>query len=203
MAHRLVSLIAPPLCGVCGEGCGSEDPVCAVCADAIAAERPRPLSVPAVDHAWAAARYEGVPRRLVTALKFGKRLALADVAAAAIASTTPAPPAAATIVPVPADPWRLRLRGFDPAALIATSLANHLGLPASDCLARRHGRRQVGKARTARLAGAPALRLTNAPPVTAVLVDDVATTGATLAACARALRSGGAEKVLAVAFAQA
>jgi predicted amidophosphoribosyltransferase len=41
------------------------------------------------------------------------------------------------------------------------------------------------------------------PPPRAVLVDDVMTTGSTIAACARELRRGGAERVVAVTFARA
>jgi predicted amidophosphoribosyltransferase len=46
------------------------------------------------------------------------------------------------------------------------------------------------------------VRLGGAPPSAAVLVDDVVTTGATLGACAWALRSGGCDRVVALTFAR-
>ncbi|HEV2769490.1 MAG TPA: phosphoribosyltransferase family protein, partial [Solirubrobacteraceae bacterium] len=63
--------------------------------------------------------------------------------------------------------------------------------------------RQVGAGRSARLAAAHAtVALCRAPPGTVVLVDDVHTTGATLEACARVLRNGGAQRVVALAYAR-
>ncbi len=106
-------------------------------------------------------------------------------------------------VPVPADPWRHRVRGFDPATLIAKQLARRLDLPLSHCLVRHHRRRQVGKARAERLTSDLGVRAIAAPPAAAVLIDDVVTTGATLAACARALRIAGSEEILALTFARA
>lgn len=198
---RLLSVIAPPRCGICGAGCGSAEPVCDSCATELARARPLSLSIPGADQALAAATYTDTPRALVTALKFGRRVALATVAAEALARLAPA--GAEAVVPVPADPWRLRLRGFDPAALIAADLARRLDIPLSCCLERRHGRRQVGKARAERLAARPVVRIVAEPPVRTLLIDDVVTTGATLAACARALRSAGAGEILALAFARA
>ena len=113
------------------------------------------------------------------------------------------PVPAAEIVPVPADPLRARLRGFDPAALMAKELARRWSRPLNDCLARSHSRRQVGRSRTERMATGPSIRLLAEPPVNAVLVDDVITTGTTLAACAAALREGGCSEILALAFARA
>ena len=201
MPRRLLALIAPPLCAVCGRDCG-HGPFCAGCARAIATAPPQPFAVPGIDQALAAAPYDGVARGLIAALKFGRRVALADAAAVAIQSRLD-PFVSGTVVPVPADPWRRRIRGFDPAKLIAESLARRLELPLSECLSRRHAARQVGKARVERLASAPSITVRPPVPTRPILVDDVTTTGATLAECARALRHAGSLEILALTFARA
>jgi predicted amidophosphoribosyltransferase len=107
------------------------------------------------------------------------------------------------LVPVPPAPRRFLRRGFDPAAEIATALAACTGLPLNDCLDRRNGPRQVGRTRRERIGDPPRILIARPVPSRAVLVDDVCTTGATLSACASALRAAGTEMVLAMTFARA
>jgi predicted amidophosphoribosyltransferase len=146
--------------------------------------------------------YEGIARDVVAALKFRARLPLAGRAAAVIAARAPAGLLEGTIVPVPPAPGRRRWRGFDAAEAIAAALSADTGLPLEPCLRRSQGRRQVGRPRSERLASPPRVRLAGPPPATAVLVDDVITTGATIGACAQALRSGGCDRVVALTFAR-
>ena len=116
----------------------------------------------------------------------------------------PARAAPLAVVPVPAHRGRRRRRGFDAAALLAAAVAGRTGLPLTPCLRRvDRGRRQVGAGRVLRRsAGRFEAALVAAPPRAALLVDDVHTTGATLDACARALKAGGAEAVAAVTYAR-
>jgi predicted amidophosphoribosyltransferase len=106
------------------------------------------------------------------------------------------------VVPVPPAPSRLRRRGFDPAGELAAALAERLDASPQRCLARRGARRQVGRRRGERLGQPPKIRATGTAPRSVLLVDDVLTTGATLAACAQALRSAGAIRIVAVTFAR-
>ena len=96
----------------------------------------------------------------------------------------------------------LRRRGFDPAGEIAAALAERLGAPLAPCLVRRGGGRQVGRRRAERIGHPPRIHARGAAPRSVLLVDDVLTTGATLTACARALRAAGAVRVVAVTFAR-
>jgi ComF family protein len=123
-------------------------------------------------------------------------------------------PAGITLVPVPLHPRRLRSRGYNQAAAIADALARRAGLEVADCLARTGPPvTQVGRDRSERRAGpagaieartaAPALSAEgSATPERVLLVDDVVTTGATLAACRAALLAAGSVEVAAVAFAR-
>ena len=158
--------------------------------------------VPGVDRAWAATSYDGAPRRLVAALKFGKRLALAELAADAIAASLPQDWPATPLVAVPADPLRYRLRGFDPAGATARALGGRLGQAVLPSLHRSHSRRQVGRPRVERLTG-PDVRAHGDVPAAVTLVDDVVTTGTTLSACSAALGAAGGREILALAFARA
>jgi predicted amidophosphoribosyltransferase len=108
------------------------------------------------------------------------------------------------LVPVPLHPVRHRRRGFNQAAVLAEAIGGKAGLAVHDCLRRRGpGPPQVGRTRGARLAGpVGSIEARARVPPTTVLVDDVVTTGATLAACAAALRRAGAADVAAVAFAR-
>jgi predicted amidophosphoribosyltransferase len=155
-----------------------------------------------VDLAIAAAPYEGAARELILGLKLGRRLSLAREAAGLIAAACPEAELRGGIVPVPAAPWRWHWRGFDPAEEIAVALAARTALPYRDCLRRRRGPRQTGRPRRDRLGDPPRVRARAAVPARALLVDDVRTTGATLAACARALRDAGAREVVALTLAR-
>jgi ComF family protein len=179
----LVSLAAPPRCVACSAPTQLTAVLCRRCDAALAAARPGESTLAGLPVRWAS-DYRGVARELVRALKFGRRTAAAEPMARTMATHLFADVA---LVPVPAAPARRRQRGFDPAEALAHSLARAAGLELSPCLARRDGRRQVGRSRWDRLADPPQVRLAAPPPRAALLVDDVFTTGATLAACANAM----------------
>lgn len=215
LARRAAGFAAPPRCAICGGWTGDAAPACEACLARLAAQ-PRWLGCgpPGIERLAAAWRFEGAARELVHSLKYGRRLRLARLAAAEMAAAaTGAGVAAAAggwggeggLVPVPASPLRRAWRGFDPAEEIALALAPLLGLELRRCLRRRHGPRQVGRPRSRRLADPPRVTLARRArvPTAAVLVDDVCTTGATLAACAAALREAGCRRVEAVVVARA
>jgi ComF family protein len=180
---------------------------CARCGLPVPCGRRCPGSGSALDRAWAPVVFEGPARSLVHALKFRAALGVADVMAAQIVAGAPpgllASPAA--LVPVPTHAARRRARGFDHADHLARALAVRTGLDIARCLIRSGApTRQAGASRAARRApGRIEVRVGGDPPVSAVLVDDVHTTGATLEACGRALRRAGAYTVCAVAYARA
>lgn len=127
---------------------------------------------------------------------------MAEIMAAAI----PPVPASVPLVPVPLTARRRAERGFNQAELIARALAERWGNPVAGLLERvGDGAPQRGAARTARIRqvqGVFGARAEAVVPYGAVLVDDVMTTGATLAACALALRRAGAHHVGGVVFAR-
>jgi predicted amidophosphoribosyltransferase len=205
---RLVSLVVPPLCVACREPELGGGALCVDCMDALVPVAPGQAvhRSPALARAWAPYSYEGVARRVVIALKARSATQAAHFMAAAIA--TRAPPGLldeGVLVPVPGRPGGNRRRGFDHAHVIATSLALRTGLEVVPALRRAPVRAQVGLARGERRTnalGAVTVRSTVPRGGRAVLVDDVYTTGATLDACALALRGAGAGEAIAVCFAR-
>lgn len=202
-ARILLDLLVPSLCAACGRrGPETGAPICERCARRLAAAGSlRGSGPPGLDRAWSSAAHQGVARELVVALKFRRLLPVASLMAARVASLAPVGLLSGTIVPVPAAPLRQLRRGFDPAEELAAALARECGLElCDDCLARSGAGRQVGRRRARRLGDPPRVRAVGPAPRGALLVDDVLTTGATLSACARALRQAGAVRVVAVTF---
>jgi ComF family protein len=202
----LLSLLAPPLCWACGRVSRAAEALCLGCRAGLRWLPPDPIGLAGLP-AWAPLAYEGPARALVSGLKFRAARGLGVAMAAPIVAR--APPSlldGAVLVPVPIDPHRLRRRGFNQAAVLAAAIAARTGLPALDALARIPGRApQTGRRRKDRLAGMRGrftLRTGAGAPRRALLVDDVITTGATLAACAAALREAGSERVAALAYAR-
>lgn len=201
--HAVAAGIAPPLCASCGRTCRLEAVVCTRCGRRLGAAEPLlGKGPPGLDRAWSSAPYEGVARNLVAALKFRHLLPVAELMADRMQWLAPAHMLSGVVVPVPAAPTRLRRRGFDPAGELAAALAERLGAPLEGCLVRRGGRRQVGRRRAERIGQPPRIHATGTVPRSVLMVDDVLTTGATLTACAQALRAAGAARVVAVTFAR-
>lgn len=162
-------------------------------------------SVPSVRLAGgvrAAMPFDGIARHLVVALKYRNRRAVAQVLARQlVVRLRPGPVDVVTWAPTSAR--RAGQRGFDQAELLARAVARQLGVPCRRMLYRRHtpaaDAPQTGRTRWQRLLG-PSFRARQVPPGLRVLVvDDVVTTGSTLAAAGASLRAAGVDHVQLVA----
>jgi predicted amidophosphoribosyltransferase len=102
----------------------------------------------------------------------------------------------------PTGDRRRRRRGFDQAELLARAVARRRGLPVVRLLRRLPGVAQAGRTASERRAG-PVFVARRAWPGPVLVIDDVATTGATLSAAALALRGAGAEAVHGLVVARA
>jgi ComF family protein len=139
--------------------------------------------------------YNGVLRRSVLQMKKGRRdvgerlgVLLAQRLGGFVAQD-------ACLVPIPTTVARRAERGFDQAGLLARVAGCRLGRPAADGIERIAGPAQQGRTREERLRANGRFALRRGAPMqgaNVVLVDDVATTGATLLEAAAVLEAGGA-----------
>lgn len=153
----------------------------------------------------AAMPFDGVARHAVLGLKFRNRRGVArQLAALMVRRLLPehsARRAVDIVTWAPTSSARIAERGFDQAELLARAVARELGLPCRRLLYRTHGGPQAGRNRAARL-GAPSFRArTSRRGLRVLLVDDVVTTGATLAAARQSLLAAGIADVQCIAAA--
>ena len=156
-------------------------------------------------------------REIVHHLKYEGYRALVDEMAEIIVQRTPRPPRG-ILAPIPLGHRRLASRGYNQAAEIARALAARWALPLSETLLRRTRETKTQTAlapeereRNVRGAFVAASPPPSAPPSPEgkgwrgeiILIDDVLTTGATLAAAARSLEQSGWKQIGAVTFARA
>jgi predicted amidophosphoribosyltransferase len=202
---RDTGFIGGTVCDLCGTPLPGESRQEAVhCDDCLRIARP-----------WARGRavflYAGTGRRLVLQFKHGDRTDLAPALARWLArAAAPMAEAGTILVPVPLHWSRLLARRYNQAALLARTAAGLMGLPCCpDALVRRRRTALLeGKGRDARFAAVdgtimahPARRAGIAGrPV--LLVDDVMTSGATLAAATEALQAAGAGQVCTIVLAR-
>ena len=204
--------VRPPWCDRCGQPEPHFGP-CRLCPE-------WPTALATVRSAvWLAAEAQ----QAVHTLKYGGLPRIADDLAVAMAGLRPRSDGPSALVPIPLAPQRLRQRGYNQSEVLARALAREWRIPVIvDALVRtRETPTQTAltpETRLANVAGAFDVRRAawdvwrrrlqinaarDTPHVTCVLVDDVFTTGATLAEAARALERAGVTTIHAVTFARA
>ena len=156
----------------------------------------------ALDGLRAACTFDGIVRQAIHNLKYRQARSLAGLASSLLAdSLAKRPLQADLLVPVPLAAGRRRERGYNQAELIAACLSRSIDVPtAAAALERvRETPPQVGLSAPERRRNVRGAFACSAEALVAgrrvIVLDDVATTGATLAACADALKTAGAARV--------
>ena len=192
------------ICYLCGNR-AEAIPICADCkADLPWCGRTRQTLLPYVDAIWACFDFAYPIRQLIHRAKYGRDLAcarlLGELAAERIDALLPFAQTA-TLYPVPLAYGRMLVRGFNQATEIALPIAVRHCLPIDEVSiyklrARRTQSTLDAKSRQANIRDAFRLRAT-INTQTAVVIDDVLTTGATASAMARTLKAAGVRRVIA------
>jgi ComF family protein len=174
-------------------------PLCRTCRFALVA-RTNPDAPAGV---LAAVPYSGRARQVLLGFKYRNRRAIAAHLGGLLVNRIARSGTRVDLVTwAPTSQPRRRSRGFDQAELIARQVSRQLGVPCRRLLEREgRGDPQTGLGREHRLHG-PAFRAhPRVPPSHVMVIDDVVTTGATLASAAAVLREAGAVDVICAAIA--
>ncbi len=184
-------------CDTCGRPLISLKGLCTSCknTDALAS----------VDRAFPLFSYSGYAPSIVAEWKTrGNRSlswAFARCLSDALVESLGTGPTEGAVVPVPPRPGKIRRRGWDQVDDLARALERGGSVPVTRCLVRdsAHEQKLLGReARAHNLRGSIRVRKGAAVPKRAVVLDDLMTTGATINACAVALREAGCAEVYGV-----
>ena len=181
----------PPLCPKCGRPRSSA----ILCPNCVSWQAE-------IDGIRSPFRFDGAIRQAIHELKYRNLRAIAVLLAQLLDDyLTISPVPGEVLVPVPLHRKRLRERGYNQSRLLAQELGKLTSLPVSDdCLIReRHtapqARTTTVDERRSNVADAFSCRDQSLQDKQVLLIDDVSTSGATLDACARALKEAGAASV--------
>lgn len=220
LVETVISTIAPHKCIICGvnggllcepcrlSGLSTMPPRCYRCHAASAqgqvCQKCRKYTV--LRHVWVASDYQDTAKELLRRLKFERASSAAEPIAAAIDNVLPDLPPGTQVVYIPTANSRVRIRGYDQAKLIAQKVARKRVWRCQALLMRKGSSRQVGSGRQDRFKQIESVLLPvkhdNIKGANILMIDDVTTTGATLEAAAKILKSAGAKTIDAAVFAQ-
>ncbi len=202
---RRLTLIGPPICRLCGYPLPqvvAEAPLCGVCA----------AEPPLFDRARAAVRYDDGSRGMILRFKHADRTDIAQTFGRLMASAGQELLSDADLItPVPLHRWRLLQRGYNQSAMLAHALHRMTAIPVVPDLIQRtmatRSQQGLSGAQRLRNISSRAFRLhpwhrSKVAGKNILLIDDVMTTGATMAACTRILRAGGARSINVLALAR-
>lgn len=172
-------------CILCGQPCGRKG-LCQQCSRSLPCEQ-----------GWCVGERSGALKKLIDEFKFSSSRSGAKVIVSLLDGVLPVLPADITVVGVPTAPSTIRIRGFDHIGLIVRGFASKRGLRIATPLVRLSSATLHLLPRKRRIELGPSLfgLSGHAVPNDVLLIDDIVTTGTTLRAAVKLLKSAGVKKV--------